>query len=294
MQNPKQKLHKDSILIATLGAEPQVVTTALDMLRAQGETIHRVVALHTGASDTPLRAAILRLREDFEAQNLSDLLALTLLCDGKGCPLLDVETPQETQAAFRFLYRQIRDAKLAGLRIHLMVAGGRKTLALFGMAAGQLLFDEDDCLWHLYSAGEFLESKRMHPKPGDDVHLIPIPITLWSQVSPAMSGLSQVADPFEAIARVHKLQLDEKMEQARSFVLGALTPAEENVVCLLVQEGLSDQEIAGRLSLSPRTVEQHLRSAYRKAANHWELADVNRAGLVSLLSIYYLMGPGVS
>jgi CRISPR-associated Csx14 family protein len=290
--NSSKRFHRESILIATLGAEPQVVTATLDLLRVQGETISKTIVLHTCAPDQPIQAAIERLRQDFEVQDSTSALELVPLCDEQGRMLLDVETPQETQAAFRFLYQQIQTVKMAGFRVHLLIASGRKTLALFGMSAAQLLFDEDDRLWHLYSAGDYLASKRMHPQAGDEVHLIPIPVILWSQVSPAMTGLSQVADPFEAVERVRKLQLAEKMDLARSFVLGALTHAEESVVRLLVREGLSDQEIAGRLSLSPRTVEQHLRAAYRKAADHWELSDVSRAGLVSLLNIYYLMGRG--
>lgn len=77
------------------------------------------------------------------------------------------------------------------------------------------------------------------------------------------------------------------MTQARSFVLGALTPAEERVVSLLVREGLSDRQLAARLNLSTRTVEQQLRSAYGKAADHWELDSVNRAQLISILNLYY-------
>lgn len=72
-------------------------------------------------------------------------------------------------------------------------------------------------------------------------------------------------------------------------MLRNLTPAEERVVALLVHDGQSDVEIAAHLGISSRTVEQHLRSAYRKAAAHWNMENVNRAGLVVLLGYYYLL-----
>ena len=45
---------------------------------------------------------------------------------------------------------------------------------------------------------------------------------------------------------------------------GELTDAESSVA-VLVAEGLSDKEIAARLDLAPRTVENHVRSLFRKA-----------------------------
>lgn len=280
-----------SLLMATLGAEPQVVTATLELLKRQGDRIDRAMVFHTASTEPPIRQAVERLAEISRRPppGASWDLQLALICDQQGQAVLDVQTPEQTEAAFRFLYRQIQAAKLDGWRIHLLIASGRKTLALFGISAAQLLFDEDDRLWHLYSAGDFLASRRLYPGPGDEAHLIPIPVTLWSQVSPALTDLRRIDDPFQAVERVKRLRLAEKLERARSFLLGALTAAEREAVRRLVCDGLSDQEIGGQLAISPRTVEQHLRSAYRKAAAHWELEDVSRAGLVSLLSIYYLM-----
>ena len=155
------------------------------------------------------------------------------------------------------------------------------------LVTAQILFDDQDQLWYLHSSGEFLTSKRMHPRPGDEVALVPIPVILWSRISPAFSRVHQTADPFTALKEVEALQIKEKMEICRAFVLGSLSTAEERAVRLLVLRGLSDQEIGERLCLSPRTVEQHLRSAYLKAADHWELENVTRTQLVSLLNIYY-------
>lgn len=270
-----------SILIATLGTEAQVITATCDLLRARGERIERIVALHTSSTNAPLVQAVERLRAQVDLP-----LEFVPILDSDGIPLDDVKTGPAVEAAFRILYRQVWEAKRHGFKIHLSIAGGRKSLAVFGMSVAQMLFDEEDCLWYLYSGGEFLASKRQHPAPGDDVSLMRLPVILWSQVSPVFGQLQQVNDPFQALEQIRRLQFNEKIEQSRSFWMGALTAAERRVVELLVREGLGDQEIAARLVNSPRTVEQHLRSAYSKAAAHWELDQVGRTQLVALLSLF--------
>ncbi len=279
--------NQQAVLIATLGTEPQVITAALDLLRLQGERIEQVTAIHTAGSLPGIAAALRDLQAAFAAPQAGAALRLACVADEAGLPLPDVDTPAAAQAAFRVVYRETLSAKRQGLKVHLSIAGGRKTFAVFGMAAAQLLFDEDDRLWHLYSGGDFLAARRLHPLPGDEAHLIAIPVILWSRISPVLAGLEQIEDPFAAAERARGLQLAEKMEHANAFVLGALSPAERSAVELLVRQGLSYQEIADHLSLSPRTVEQHLRSAYRKAAAHWSLEAVSGPQLVALLGLYY-------
>ena len=277
-------------LIATLGTEPQVVTATLDLLFQMGEKVDEVVVVHTHSSDPRITKAIRILEEAFEDDQNKRGIHLNLLPvgDDRGIVADDVRSPNETQAFFRTLYKRVRIAKHAGRKIHISIAGGRKTMAVFAMVTAQLLFDENDRLWHLYSEGDFLESKRLWPGSDDIVQLIPIPVILWSNISPVFVELSDIEDPFEAAERFQHLKLQEKLEKTRAYLLGVLSGAEYRVVSLFVTEGLSDNELAERLFLSPRTVEQHLRSAYAKAANHWELSSVTRAQLIALLNWYFV------
>jgi CRISPR-associated Csx14 family protein len=283
--------YPNAALISTLGTEPQVVTAALDLLARKGEMVCEAVVLHTSAASQSLREAVQTLEEAFGEPFYHGKTALRLLpmADKDGRLLEDVSSPNETQAAFRAIYLTLREYKQKNWKVHLCIAGGRKTLSLFGMSAAQMLFDENDCLWHLISSGDFLSSRRLHPPISDQAQLVSIPVIRWSQVSPVFSGLLEAEDPFEAVMSIQNLQLEEKMEQSHSFVLEALTPGERKVVELLVREGLSDEELAGRLYVSPRTIEGHLRSAYSKAAAHWGLETVSRAQLISLLNYFFLI-----
>jgi len=267
-----------------------VVTATLDLLFQHGQRIDKIIILHTTSPISSISSAVDILQGAFTQPPYLDKVQVTFaqLHKEDGSRLIDVATPEDALAGFRIIYKLIKSKKKEGFRINLSISGGRKTLALYGLTAAQLLFDQDDRLWYLFSSGDFLASKRLHPAPGDEVTLVNIPVILWSKVSPAVAELSEVDDPFMAIRRIEELQLKEKYEAARTFILGSLTPAERKVVEILVKEGVSDHEIGERLFLSHRTVEQHLRSAYLKAADHWETENITRSQLITLLQYFYV------
>jgi CRISPR-associated Csx14 family protein len=277
-----------AVLIATLGTEAQVVTSAIDLLTRQLVQLNKVVILHTTAPGTPIEDCLQRLSQALQEETYANLEKelLPFTCQDNQL-LADIQTPADAQDCFRLMYRQVLQAKRAGSCVHLQIAGGRKLESIYGMLTAQILFDNEDHLWYLHSSGEFLSSKRLHPQPGDQVALVPIPVILWNSISPAFCRLERIDDPFAALQSVEALQIKERLEACRVFVLGSLTPAEERVVRLLVLHGLSDQEIGDQLCLSPRTIEQHLRSAYVKSGDHWELDNMTRTQLVSLLNLYY-------
>lgn len=279
-------LRTPSTLIATLGSKAQIITLALDCLAQAADLPRRVTVVHTRADRPETAQALARLREDF-SQRFPTVELHPLEMHRNGLFLRDVTTPEEVSVAFESLYAATRACKLRGERVHLLISGGRRTLTVFGMAVAQMLFDDEDRLWHLASHPALEASGRLHAEEGEWARLIPIPVIAWGRLSPVFDSLRDVTDPFEAARRLERLRLREQWDAARIFLLTKASPAERDALDLLARDGLGQAEIAEKLCLSPRTVEGHLRSAYRKAADHWDVEDVNQAQLVRLLAPFY-------
>lgn len=275
-----------SILIATLGSKAQIITLALDCLRQRDELPQSLVAIHTQSERPETAQALQRLKADLPV-HFPEIQFKNIELASAGVPIKDVISPVEVDVAFRAFYAETRATKLRSERVHLLISGGRRTLTVFGMAVAQMLFDDEDCLWHLASHPALEVSGALHAGPGEWARLIPIPIIPWGRLSPVFDVLRTVDDPFDAANHLANLRLREQWDQARIFVLTGLSGAERPVVELLVRDGLNQNEISERLRLSPRTVEQHLRSAYRKAAEHWDVDAVNQTQLVRLLMPFF-------
>ena len=284
---------RHEVLMATLGSEPQVVSLMLELLRAQGRHLSEVIVIHTAAEQEPVRSALARLQEFFE-QPLAPLLLFRSVLIGSPEPITDLVTEAEISALFRTLYREVLAAKRAGKIVHLSIAGGRKTMAVYGMAVAQMLFDDNDQLWHLLSVGSLLEEKRMHLQPGDEVKLIPIPVLRWSAVSPVLTDLARHDDPWEALQAQRQLRHRAAWQRKNDFVARMLTRAEREVVALLVREGLSNEAIAQRLHRSVRTVGNHLSHVYDKLHEFLGFRDdvpTDRGVVIAELAEVFLVQP---
>ncbi len=273
-------------LIATLGSEPQVVTLAIDLLVRLQRPVNRVVVLHTASTAPRLQEAIRQLSDEMTTHTAYQQIAYrpVVLRDTAGHTLDDVDTQAGAQAAFRALFAEVKAAKQQGERVDLCLAGGRKTMSVYAMVAAQLLFEDEDRLWHLVSDGQLLDERRMHALPGDETALVALPVLRFGDVPTALSGIATTDDPFEAVQRAATRATVLKVKRARQFVQSGLTPAERRAVAGLVRNGLSDAELAVRLNLSQKTVQTQLASAYRKAGDFFELPDVRARALISLLA----------
>ena len=263
------------VLISTLGTEPQVVTLALHALENLSSPVwvSEVWVVHTSPTDPAIRDSLKRLEQAFEEEpRLSRYQLRTFpITSSKGRKFADLENPQAVKATFQTLFSVIREAKERGFRVHLSVAGGRKPMAVFGIVAAQLLFDDQDRAWHLLSSKSLVESRALFPERREDwAKLVPIPIIPWSDVDPILTLIAREEDPFEAADLVKALKERRRRYTLQLFVKGYLSPAERRVLRVVVERGGTIAEIAKVLGKKPRTVEHQIQSIYRKIKDNQE------------------------
>jgi len=274
------------VLIATLGSEPQVVTLVLDLLRAKGYAITEVVVVHT--LSRAVQPGLQRLSEEFALPGVGTCRFIPVENDSR--VVADILSEKDTAALLRTLYRTVLAEKRAGRSVHLSIAGGRKPMAMYGMVVAQLLFDEDDHVWHLLTEDWRPGDKRiMHVRPGDGVSLVPIPVLRWSAVSPMLTELAIREDPWEAIQTQQSIRQQEDQHYKREFIEQRLTKAERELVRLACL-GIDNAAIARRLYKSEKTVANQFTVVYEKL-REWrglrEDVPVTRLLLVAEFAVYF-------
>lgn len=298
-------------LIATLGTQPQVVTIALDLLLARGEPVQEVVVIHT-ARPRPtkglpgvhpadlMQRALAALDREFPgrshyaaANRPCRYRPLCLTIDSQ--PIDDVHSPHQARAVFSAVFNEVQELKRQHYRIHLSIAGGRKSMSIYGMAAAQILFDSQDCLWHLVSTPEFEALSLMHPQSSADAQLVRIPVLPISTVFPGMVTLLTSRDPLSVLERKQDFVAMEEQRQRQEF-LDSLTTSEKTLVDALMvaivrqNRSLSNSELARRLLLRPTIVRDRLSDVYGKLHAHLRLPveePVDRTILVYYLTPHF-------
>lgn len=98
----------------------------------------------------------------------------------------------------------------------------------------------------------------------------------------AARGGAPVSDGVAAtLVRRVRAQETGKRDAARRLAALGLTPREHEVLALVAQ-GVSDDDIAGRLFLSPHTVQSHTKSLFRKLDVHSRAAAASAAAALGL------------
>lgn len=153
------------------------------------------------------------------------------------------------------------------VRVHLLLAGGRKSMAMVGLSVAQLLLGPADCVWHLYSDEGLRRSGRTTVTDGDEVTLIPIPLAPPALAAPVYTPVVQAASPSAARATL----ADEQQRRLARFLHHELTPAEREVATLIAGEVLTVTEVAARLGKQRKTVTNQLTTIYSKLESFFGL-----------------------
>lgn len=271
----------ESLLLITMGGQPQVVTFALDWLLARGEIIREVVVVHLSPTlDLPAeyrrtQHALERLHLEFSGdryQGRPCRLRLVPIRHGD-TRLADIRSEADADVVWCAIYQLLTTLKAQGRPLHLCIAGGRRIMGLLTFSAAMLLCGHQDHVWHMYTPIGFLERARdgniMHAQPGDGVRLIQVPFVPWGTYFPALRALMH--SPAEVIA-VQTAQL-EATEYARCrSVFAQLTERQREVLRLLAM-GYTPQEVAERLHITMATVNTHKTVILDQCRIAWNLPE---------------------
>jgi len=277
----KQQNH---MLIATLSTEPQGITRVLDWLLARGYPIGEVVVVHTvGAAIEP---ALNVVTAEFAAGVYPGIRYRSVVVGGEQGPVADIRSAADAGALLQTLYRALRQARQLGWPIHLSITSGRKTMAVYGMVAAQLLFGEQDHVWHMIATNPSgVIDKRLHAGEDAGLEMVEVPVLRWVDAGTA-AALLELDDPWAALQRQRALTQGEAARRAKEFLAHWLTKRERELALLLVRTGLDNAGLARELGKGEQTVANQLTAVYKKFEEWqgWELDAVNtRAALVAVL-----------
>lgn len=261
-----------TIMIATLGGQPQLVTMALDRLRQNGSTVSAVIVLHMAAEGKRIQNALSLLSREFSGGLYQgepcSFQPLALTIDGQ--PLSGIRNGGDADAAGQVVRGLLSNLKSEGHELHLCISGGRRIVALLVMSAAALLCDHRDHLWHMYAPDDFVQRSRhgaiLHAKPEDGLQLIEVPLVPWGTYFPGLRAMAQA--PEEAIAR-QMGWLRTSQEQCEQ-VYTQLTERQREVLIAFAQ-GYTPQEVADSLSISMATVNTHKTPILDECRNAWEI-----------------------
>lgn len=270
--------------IATLSSEPQGITRVLDWLLERGYPITQAVVVHTtGAVVQPALAAV---SAEFAAGLYPGVRYRPMVIAGEHGPATDIRSATDAGALLQTLYGIMRQARRIAAPIHLSITSGRKTMAVYGMVAAQLLFTEQDHIWHMISSQRFSGGeKRLHATPGDSVEVLEVPVLRWADAATA-AALLDTSDPWQALQQQRALSHGENARRAREFLDHWLTKRERELAVLLIRTGLDNTGLARQLGKSEHTVANQLTVVYRKFVEWQGFGHDNigaRAGLVAAL-----------
>lgn len=270
----------ETILVATVGGQPQIVTFALDELRRAGEPISQVYLLHLTPPNQRIQHAIQKICAEFSQQLTGEYGYAYHPCQlhrvpitDRGTPLAEIRTEHEAELAGQQIRTLLARLKQEGHKLHLCISGGRRMLALLVTSTAMLLCDHRDRLWHLYTPDALQKRAEagtlMHAQPGDGVHLIQTPLVPWGTYFPALRAMA--LPPAEAVdQQIHRLSASNEL-QCRE-VYGRLSPRQRDTLVAFVQ-GRSPQDVAEALNISLHTVNSHKTAILAECRIAWDLEE---------------------
>jgi len=249
------------VFLATLGQRPEAITVALDklLLNYDYETIG---IIHTDPEKSEIQLALSRLQLVLAHDYSGRLVEYYEVLDNDGYGLVDIETTADAQTYYRYLIQTIISYREQRIPIHLLVAGGRKSMTIYATLAATLLFGIHDHVLTVLSPMDVVEAHQFHV-PDEilrDIQIVELP-TQKSRLLP-----SSLAD------KDVDFLLDYRVDPRHDF-LKSLTPRETVIVEALQHYRDTSVETIAEDILRKKhsTVEGQLTGIYRKLESYFDI-----------------------
>lgn len=262
-------------LVATLGGQPQVVTFTLDLLLRRGFPIRDVIVIHPCASRERLQHSLERLSAEFVSDQYH--------CDGETftchfcsktleldhVPLEDIVDITSAKGTRETIYQHIQALKQEPRHIHLSVTGGRRLMALLAISAAQLKFDPFDHIWHIYTPEEIKaqvrDGQRMHVPADAGVNLIEMP---FIPLGDSFLNIPPAGHTAQDVQNAKQAQIEAE-ERARCKQVDLTLTKRQRDVLQAFAQGMSPDDVAKRLNITPSTVSTHTTKIFDECRNAW-------------------------
>lgn len=249
-----------TVVVATLGGKPQVVTLLLDALRARGVAFDRVHVIMLALANERYRSALERLTNELRGGHYrgAPCSLLTEIVRGAGrevAAMADDDAVDAARATFDDLFKRLKHQEWT---IHLGLSGGPRLLGYLGLAMAQQYFTEHDRVWHLHSS----EAARALTDDGRTLHL------------PDDAGLSLLRVPMppghEIVRMVRQRYLaPDAAERRRCQAVWDQLSAQQRAVLRVVTDGLRPAAAAAALELQRVTFDSHQSVILRLCRDVW-------------------------
>lgn len=246
----------NKIFVATLGQRPEVITVGLARLM-EHEQYEEAIILHTTV-DHPksgVRSAYDALN-DAMAQHFPALpLTWHEIVNGKGGPLLDIHDSAAASAYLQGVHEVLFHLRQEHWTVHLMVAGGRKSMSIYATIAAAMVFGSEDRVWTVHSPQEMMYPPGQFTIPTgmrDRVQVIGLPL------EPARRTITEGEVPDV------ETMLQLRQDVSADFLSRLPKKERELAEKLKHYNDASNAELAEMLGKTESTIEKQLTSLYDK------------------------------
>jgi CRISPR-associated protein (TIGR02584 family) len=247
------------VFLTTLGMRPQAITVALDKLQEQYR-YDAVGILHTDPENSGIANALRDLKVVLGRDYPHIRADYHNITQRNGTALHDLTDQDTARDYMKGVGKVLIAYGKQHYRVHLLVAGGRKAMSIYGMVAANLVFtSSQDQVFTVLSSDDVLGREEWHV-PANKRHEVKI-VKLPMVPSRLLPG----ADPTPFF---------DNIPSARAEFMSKLTTEEKALTGVMRNNPyLTNDEWAGKLQKSPKTINNQLTGIYSKMMAYYTMAQ---------------------